>query len=250
MYERAAPLPSPVERRELCAAARAVLACFREAAAARRHPFEPLLEGGPFEQRVHYPAPKGVRDRSSDARYYLHAHAGETIGHLHTYLGPGALASVAPWNQPEVSGWPTGAGAYSHLVGVTLDEHGLPTELFTLNRWVAQEAFYRAADLCAALPRFTFAHAEPGYPTIDRAVAALLRLFRPTVEALLHARDAALEEHARRHPAGDPRESRELAVPSRIAIDLDARIAEVAKASARVRSRRARQSGFAPLQAR
>jgi hypothetical protein len=212
-----------------------VLACYRQAADAGRHPFEPLLDGAPFEQQVHYPAPRGVRDRSSDARYYLHAHRGQTVGHLHTFLGPRALDGARPWHEPSGSGWPRGDGAYSHLVGVWLDELGLPTELFTLNRWVAQEAFYRADDLCAALPRFTLARGEPAHARIDRAVQALLRLFRPTVEELLRERDAAIAAHAAAHPGVDAREAPELAVPSRRAIDLDQRIAEVEAAARRAR---------------
>jgi hypothetical protein len=190
-----------------------VLDCYRAAAAEGIHLLEPLFREQPFRADVRYPEPKGARDPLSDARYYFHTHFGQPDGHVHTFLGRGT--------------------GYTHLVGIALDRFGLPTELFTVNRWVAAETFHPASEICRLLPLFTLAHAEPATPNVDRWLTAMVRLFRPHIEALLLERDARLLAHGHEHPGTDPHEDQGIEIPSRLAVDLDEHLDRVRHALGR-----------------
>jgi hypothetical protein len=76
------------------------------------------------------------------------------------------------------------------------------------------------------LERFHIGHSEPS-PSANAWIGAMLVLFRPTVEALLHARDAVIAAHA---PAdGDTHvfDDRHLEVTSIADIDVRDQIAAV-----------------------
>jgi hypothetical protein len=76
------------------------------------------------------------------------------------------------------------------------------------------------------LDRFAIDHANPSWPA-NRWIGAMLRLFRPQIEALVRARDAALADWARRHPGRDVFEDRELEITSHVAISVEEQIAAV-----------------------
>jgi hypothetical protein len=115
----------------------------------------------------------------------------------------------------------------SHLVAISLDALGEPIRLFTTNRWVTGETWYRAGDVIAMLDRFTIG---PTGPTLrDRWLVAVMQLFRPQIAALLRQRDHTVMARRRRQRANvfeDPR----LEVTSSLDIDLRAQLAFVARA--------------------
>ncbi len=115
-----------------------------------------------------------------------------------------------------------------------MDYHGRPNRLFTVNRWVTEETWTEAPRLIAMLDRFTIDLPRPSR-WVNRWLAALLRLFRPQIEDLLRQRDAALAEWGRLHPGEDPRNARELEIPSQIEISLAGQIDQVARALAQPR---------------
>ena len=61
-----------------------------------------------------------------------------------------------------------------------MDPTGLPIRLFSANRWVTGEAWYRADDVCKLLDLFEIDHAQPSWP-VNRWITAVLRLFHPQV---------------------------------------------------------------------
>jgi hypothetical protein len=71
----------------------------------------------------------------------------------------------------------------------------------------------RPDDVIRMLDRFEVDHANPSWPA-NRWLTAMLRLFRPQIEALILARDAALADWARTHPGKDVFEDRELEITS------------------------------------
>ncbi len=79
----------------------------------------------------------------------------------------------------------------SHLVGISMDNTGYPIRLFTTNRWITADNWYKADDVIAMLDRFEMDLAWPSWP-INIWVTAMLRLFRPQIEALIRERDAAV----------------------------------------------------------
>ena len=142
-----------------------------------------------FYEWDHYP-PGDVYDRESHSQYYYHAHPQEERtgehGHFHTFLRPkGMPKGVRPAKLPGFEMPKDRNDRLSHLIGVSMDKHGVPIRLFTTNRWVTGEVWYEAPDVCAMLDRFEIDLAPPSWP-VNRWLTAMVRLFRPQIEALIH----------------------------------------------------------------
>jgi len=61
---------------------------------------------------------------------------------------------------------------------------GDPIGLFYVNRWVTDETWYPAEAVIAMLDRFAIDHVFPNW-AVNRWLTALLRLYRPHIEALI-----------------------------------------------------------------
>lgn len=198
----------------------------------------------------HYPEGE-VYDPKTHAQYFFHCHATaqgarlvapEEHGHFHLFMrGEGVAAGVTPLVLPElaVAGAPAtrqsaplkrgASDRVCHLVAIAVDEDGWPVRLFTTNRWVTGETWYRADDVIRMLDRFRVGGDRPS-ALLNRWLGAIVRLFRPEITRLLHQRDAAIVERrwrSREDALEDPR----LEITSSLAIDLDARLAEIAARS-------------------
>lgn len=103
---------------------------------------------------------------------------------------------------------------------------GRPVRLFTTNRWVTGERWYRAADVITMLDRFVVDLSKPSWP-LNRWISAMLILYRDHIERLIHERDAAIAQWRAAHPDRDVFEDRALEVTSGLAIDLDAHLAHI-----------------------
>ena len=192
-------------------------------------------------------------DPISHAQYFFHCHpvaappfpkaqAGATarteFGHFHLFLrAEGMPRGVAPLFFPEqvLANAPTppqaaptrrGAGdRVAHLIAIALDPCGEPMRLFTTNRWVTGETWYRADDVARMLDRF--APAGDGSALLDRWLVALLRLYRTEIERLLQRRDEAVAKWRWLWPRrGNVLEDPRLEIVSQCEIDLDAALAE------------------------
>ncbi len=192
-----------------------------------------VLKGqGQFVRLSHYPQ-GDVYDRETHAQYYYHAHRDGEHGHFHLFLrAKGMPVGCAP--VPEAAGrdWPSGDQALSHLVAISMDRFGMPTGLFTTNRWVTAETWYPAPDVIRMLPHFVVDHAWPSWPT-NRWLTAMVRLFRPQIKGLVLARDAALAARRQTHPDRDVFEDREFEVLSESAINVEAQMTAIEQALAR-----------------
>ena len=224
-------------------AAREVRTCQRVLAKTGDTVVSELLRGhGTVYEWRHYP-PGDVYDTEYHAQYYYHCHpegerpAGEH-GHFHTFLRPlGMPDGVAPLPLPD---YHTPAGendALSHLVGIAMDQAGRPVRLFTTNRWVTGETWYPAGDVIRMLECFVVDHARPSWP-VNRWITAMVRLFRPQIETLLHERDVAMRRWADAHPDGNVYDDRSLEVPSQVEVSVEEQTAliEVALRGARRRA--------------
>jgi len=189
---------------------------------------EVLRGQGEFVEFDHYPA-DDVFDAATQSQYYYHAHRGAPgeHGHFHTFLrAPGMPAGMRPVAHAGADPWPEGEEALSHLIAISMDAWGEPIGLFTVNRWVTGDAWYAADDVVRMLACFEIDHANPSWPT-NRWITAMLRLFRPQIEALLFARDTAVAEWLRAHPGQDVFEDRALEITSQAAISVEEQIAAV-----------------------
>ncbi len=181
----------------------ALLACYRELDARDAHLVGELVGDGDFEEDTHLPA-DDVRDPVSGAQFFFHAHLEGELGHFHTF------ARRREDDPP------------AHLVGVSMDDRGLPTRLFVTDLWATEGSWCRAAELTSLRARFTF-EASPPYAA-SRALPALLSLFWPEVLALYAARGEAPLD------APSPDAARVLA---EVPVCIDARRAAVAEALSR-----------------
>ena len=183
-----------------------------------------VLKGqGQFIKLQHYP--KGdVYDRDTHSQYYYPAHRGNEHGHFHTFLrAKGMPASVTEPSEASKRGWPSGDQALAHIVAISMDRKGFPIRLFTTNRWVTAECWYKARDVIEMIDRFTVDHAYPSWPT-NRWITAMMRLFRPQIVALLEARDAVIGEWRQINPDGDVFEDRGLETLTELDIEVAAQI--------------------------
>lgn len=194
-----------------------------------------LLRGSDtFYEWDHYP--KGdIYDRETHSQYYYHAHAADQRfpgehGHFHTFLRP---KGMPPGHAPaDIPGRPVPEDPndeLSHLIAVAMTPEGFPFRLFSTNRWVTGESWYRADDVIAFLDCFNIDHARPSWPA-NRWITALVGLFKPQIVELVRARDQAVEAWAEGHPDGDVFEDRELEITSFMDIDVEAQVRGVSRA--------------------
>lgn len=216
---------------DMAVAAAEVAECQRLLGKSQANVVGELLRGqGDFFEWDHYP--KGdVYDPETHSQYYYHAHpldlrAGEH-GHFHTFLRPkGMPPGIAPAPVDDYAPPEGDNDALSHLVAVSMDERGRPIRLFTTNRWVTGEVWYRARDVAAMLDCF---HMDLAYPSlvVNLWLNGLLRMFRPEIEILLEQRDAAVAAWAARHADRTVFEDRDLEITSAVDISIEQRIAEI-----------------------
>lgn len=170
---------------------------------------EVLRGQGEFIEFEHYPK-DDVYDADSRSQYYYHSHRGgtEEHGHFHTFI------------RDPVDDRTT------HLVAISMDAWGWPIGLFAVNRWVTDEKWRPAADVLHMMRRFRIDHAYPSWP-VNRWLNAMLVLFQPHVEALLHHRDRVVASWAAAHPEVDVFEDRNLEVTGYLPISVDDTVSEV-----------------------
>ncbi|QSP95682.1 hypothetical protein LPB19_04520 [Marinobacter salinisoli] len=150
-----------------------------------------VLKGqGPFYELDHYPQ-GDVFDSATASQYYYHAHRTDhgEHGHFHLFLRDGAI----PMGEAPVLG-PVGKDQVVHLVAISMDAWGYPTDLFAVNRWVTDESWLPASRIVPALGRFEMDHAYPSWP-VNQWLTAMVRCFRPQIEALLKHRDQRVAAH-------------------------------------------------------
>jgi hypothetical protein len=198
-------------------------------------------DAGAIVDWQHYPVGE-VYDPQSHAQYFYHAHparqrsAGEH-GHFHTFLrAEGMPPGVAPLVLPEAAlpdalptrpqAAPLKHGArneVSHLVAIALNSRGEPIRLFTTNRWVTGETWYRADEVIRMLDCFTMGAAS-GPTVLNRWITAIVALFRPQIAALLRLRDDTVMNWRRRRRTNIFEDTR-VEVTSSFDIDLEAQLA-------------------------
>ncbi len=195
-----------------------------------------LANQGTFYELNHYP--KGdVYDRETHSQYYYHSHrkdAGEH-GHFHTFLRfKGMPKGTEPVPYDGEAKRPDGKDALTHFVAISMNGPGYPTGLFTTNRWVTDETFYTADDVISMLDLFNMDHTWPCWAA-NQWVSAMVCLFRPQIEVLLHERDRVMERWRKTHPGKDVYEDRDLEVTSITDIDVDKQTASVKSALQKLR---------------
>jgi hypothetical protein len=181
--------------------------------------------GDAFLAWDHYP-PDDAVDRNSGARWFYHAHApGEREegehGHFHLFLDRRCFRDDV--GEP-LAGPPGGTSSGAdvvHLAAIAIDLNGLPTRIFTVNRWVTDEWLYAAPQVSTKLGRFDLSSGT-GDALVNQWLTAAVAFFAPEVARALELRD---EEIAGWALDGDPFEDRGREILSSIPIDINAAVA-------------------------
>jgi hypothetical protein len=237
---------SQAEIEQMIAAAELIRDCRRDLAARNTDLVGEVTRSSTVCAWRHYPDGE-VFDATSHAQYFFHAHAPDRRpplehGHFHTFLrAEGMPSGVAPLLLPELAvadvatpppqAAPLKRGErdeVSHLIAIAIDVRGEPIRLFTTNRWVTGETWYRAEDVTRMLDCFVIAEREPS-AVLNRWIGAVIHLFRPQIAALLQARDETVMAWRRRRRTPvfeDPR----LEITSSLDIQLDTQLALVDRA--------------------
>ena len=180
-----------------------------------------------FYQWQHYPE-GDVQDPSTGAQYYYHAHPPGTRptdehGHFHLFVRPAeAGVDVRPVPLPDFEPPAEPEDLLCHLVGIAVDAEGRLRELFTTNRWVTAEHWFRAEDVIRLLPAFAVRHARPSWP-LNRWLESVVSAFAPEIAGLVRARDQRVTAWEDAH-AGNVFEDRALEYPATLEVDLDERV--------------------------
>lgn len=222
---------SEAELERLAEAGAEVVECIRVLEKSGSNLVAEVLRDREFVEYDHYP-PDDVFDTETHAQYYFHAHpqtrgAWNDYGHFHTFLRvAGMPAGVQPFEAQSSPETAAGSNDLCHLIAISMNREGRPVRLFTTNRWVTAETWYRADDVIAMLDKFVVDLSRPSWP-LNRWISAMLVLYRSDIEDLIHQRDATIACWLHEHGDGDVFEDRALEVTSGRAIDLDQRLADV-----------------------
>lgn len=163
-----------------------------------------------FVEWTHYPRRDCV-DPDHRTEFYYHAHqalkrAPGEHGHFHVFARHGA-------------------GRFWHLVGISLDNLGRATRLFTTNRWVTGETWAPTSEMTSSLNAFAV-RAQGRMAPVAQWIDAMVRFYRPTIVDLMLARDTWLAAHKpdRREAALD---DHNIHIVNQHAIDVLADVANV-----------------------
>ena len=193
-----------------------------------------LLSGSAtFYEWNHYPD-GDVFDPRSNAQYYYHAHPKDERpgehGHFHTFLRPKGMPSgIEPAPVPEYTEPEGENDALSHLVAISCDKQGDPIKLFTTNRWVTGETWYKGADVTRMLDYFQIDHVRPSW-AVNIWVTNVMTLFRPQIRVLIQERDRVVDNWAVENDSANVYEDRALEVTAECPISVVDQIAAVQKA--------------------
>jgi hypothetical protein len=135
-----------------------------------------------------------VRDATSGACWFYHCHPPEAAradddehGHFHLFIHRRHVARFGKL----VAGPPRAAKKppqLSHYVALAMRRDGMPLRWFTVAQSVTGDYVYPAAAMVAAAGKFEFTPRGPLSPTTNW-LAAMVKLYEPTLQRLLRARD-------------------------------------------------------------
>lgn len=168
-----------------------------------------LGSGNELIEWQHYPGENDVFDRRTGSQYYFHCHSagkqpeGEH-GHFHLFGRDDYDASIKARGREQPC---------THLLGISVNSQGLPTRLFTTNRWVTDEQWLPGPQVLALIDTFSISTSRPS-PALHRWLRGMLLLFRPQIENLIVQRDKWLDHASRSRPAAKVMEDRRTHVVS------------------------------------
>ena len=125
-----------------------------------------------FVEWQHYPA-NDLVDEVSGYEFYYHAHSADEMpngehGHFHVIK--------------------RNAKGFHHLIGIALNQKGLPTRLFTTNQWVTGEKMADSTIVMRSIQGFEMV-TKGRMALVTKWIGALIKLFATEIEGLILERD-------------------------------------------------------------
>ena len=125
-----------------------------------------------FVEWQHYPA-NDLVDEVSGYEFYYHAHSADEMpngehGHFHVIK--------------------RNAKGFHHLIGIALNQKGLPTRLFTTNQWVTGEEMADSTMVVKSIQGFEMV-TKGRMALVTKWIGALIQLFAKEIEGLILERD-------------------------------------------------------------
>lgn len=125
-----------------------------------------------FVEWQHYPA-NDLVDEVSGYEFYYHAHSADEMpngehGHFHVIK--------------------RNAKGFHHLIGIALNQNGLPTRLFTTNQWVTDEEIADSTMVVKSIQGFQMV-TKGRMALVTKWIGALIQLFAKEIEGLILERD-------------------------------------------------------------
>ncbi len=229
MSNRGKPTPASAIAARAYGAARALVQSYSTLQRDGAHLLAPILGAQQPRQWDHYPSEDAV---SKDGRYqwFYHSHDPEDRsaevehGHFHLFARIEKIANSIDLESEKEFLRTFGAHEQTantrHLLAIGMSPIGLPTSLFTVNRWVTGDLPLSGSVTVSLLSKLRLA---TGYPVIDTVLTSVVRLHAPEIRDLVAERDRALLDRAAHGPGGLDDES--LEVLSVRALDVDRRLA-------------------------
>ncbi len=205
-----------------------VLECYRVLAKSSDNIIGEILKSSDtFYEMDHYP-PGDIYDAATHSQYYYHAHREGEHGHFHTFLrSEGMDSSSKPIRQQSDQDYMSEReDQICHLIAISMDNKGFPTSLFTTNRWVTAENWYKAEDVFRFLDNFEIDLVPPSWP-VNIWLTGIIRLYKPIIKKLIIERDAKIADWQKTHPDSDVFEDRDLEVTSELAISVEDYLNEI-----------------------
>jgi hypothetical protein len=130
-----------------------------------------------FIEWQHYPI-NDLVDETSGYEFYYHAHSADEMphgehGHFHVI-------------KRDLKG-------FHHLIGIALNQTGLPTRLFTTNQWVTGEEMADSIMVIKSIRGFEMVK-KGRMALVSRWVSALISLFSVEIEGLILERDQKIAQ--------------------------------------------------------
>ncbi len=207
-----------------------VLECYRVLQKSNSNVVAEVLRGqGEFFEFDHYP--KGdVYDSETHSQFYYHSHRKGEHGHFHTFLREKGMPKCCrPVKQSEANFMKERDDKLSHIIAISMNRAGFPIALFTTNRWITADNWYKANDVIKMLGLFEMDLASPSWP-VNIWLTAMLRLFQPQIMDLVRDRDATVGDWQKTHPENDAFEDRGCGITSARKISVAAQIKRVNQA--------------------
>lgn len=206
-----------------------LLNCYAELAQQKKHLLGDLLKGQAPRQWRHYPDNDAI-DTAHGYQWFYHSHSPEDRpgvddhGHFHLFARRERWSSLSSTKrEQEFSNRLRMARRQAntrHLICIGLDAKGIPTRFFTVNSWVTGDLMLSAATTVSLLEQMAL---NTGFTVIDRVIGSMMSLFRREIRQLMAMRDDTLFSQQ----SAEMLDDENLEVLSEVAIDIDAKLAEV-----------------------